>query len=365
MTLPPAPVPPTERLYWTRPEDRTFTARVMAVREGRVALDGTLFYPEGGGQPCDAGTLVWEGGTASVTDVQKDGQVVWHAVTGDGPPVGAQVTGTLDWARRYRHSQRHTGEHLLAQAFHRVSPAFAVRAVSMRGPECTLDLAGQPGASHVAAAQATLMEALRDGLTLETTVVPAAGLGAFPLRRPPQVDGTVRVVLYRDAAGEVWEASACGGTHLQAGAQVAPVVVLKTERLKGDLTRVTFMAGEEATLRLSGVYADAQALARSFSVGVERLPERVTDQAAQVQALTADVAALQRRVAALHLERAGWTALPDATDVHGTLLQVEDDVLPALLDLASREAGRVRSPSPRTGARAWRAAAARTPPDRS
>ncbi len=352
--LPPAP--PTDRLYWTQPQGRTFTAAVTAVRGQKVALDRTLFYPEGGGQPCDTGALSWESdqttvqsigqtdADTAVTDVQKEGQTIWHTLAGAVPPVGAMVRGALDWTRRYRHSQRHSAEHLLAQAFWRVNPAFGVRSVSMRNPECTLDLAGQPGASHVAAAQALLQEALREGLSLETPMVAAADLGAYPLRRPPQVEGEVRVVLFRDAAGEVWEASACGGTHLSSGVQAAPVVILRTERVKGDLTRVTFMAGEEATQRLSEVYGQAQTLARGFSVGVERLPERVEDLRAELNSTEARLGAVRRELAGHLLDQAEWRDLPGGQFAFiqlsaqaGTLPAAEEaELLPLLLGLAGQ-----------------------------
>ncbi len=336
--------PPTERLYWTQPQARTFTATVTAVNGQLVALDRTLFYPEGGGQSCDAGTLEWEGGSAKVSEVQKTDDTVWHTLEGHPPTVGSEVTGALDWARRHRHSQRHTAEHLLAQAFWRVNTAFGVRSVGMRGPECTLDLAGQPGESHVLAAQALLSEMLREGLSLETLMVPADALAAYPLRRPPQVSGQVRVVLFRGPGGAIWEASACGGTHLPTGVQAAPVVVLKTERVRNDLTRVTFMAGEEAQERLSGVYAQAQALARGFSVGIERLPERVAQLQNELDDAERRLTTTHRELASQALKQATWhrvaggeAALVQPADTLPDLPQLEhNELVPYLLELAAR-----------------------------
>jgi alanyl-tRNA synthetase len=344
--LSPAPLPPTQKLYWTRPQDRAFTATVTVVEGQRIALDRTLFYPEGGGQSSDAGTLDWPGHTAQVTDIQKEkgnGETIWHTLggplpAGGMPEVGTEVSGTLDWGRRYRHSQRHTAEHLLAQAFWRVNPAFGVRSVGMRGPECTLDLAGQPGESHVQAAQALLAGMLREGLHLETRMVSAAGLDAYPLRRPPQVEGEVRVVLFRESGGAIWEASACGGTHLPFGVQAAPVVVLRTERIKGDLTRVTFMAGEEATERLSSVYGQAQTLARGFSVGIERLPERVADLQAELSRTQADAQLLRRQLATGILRQADWKAVLDG---RVAFVETPDDLLLPVLEAAGSEPGRL------------------------
>lgn len=345
MTDPLSPAPlSTERLYWSQPQARTFAATVTATRGQNVALDQTLFYPEGGGQSCDAGTLSWEAGGARVTDVQKAGNTLWHTLEGQPPPVGTQVAGTLDWVRRYRHSQRHTAEHLLAQAFWRVNAAFGVRSVGMRGPECTLDLAGQPGESHVQAAQALLSKTLREGLSLETVMVPAGALDAYPLRRPPQVSGQVRVVLFREPGGKVWEASACGGTHLPQGVQAAPVVVLKSERIKHDLTRVTFMAGEEAQERLSGVYAQAQTLSRGFSVGIERLPERVTQLQDELKGAERRLTTAHRELASQALRQATWQRIPGGelalvqpADTLPDLPQLEqNELVPFLLELAAQ-----------------------------
>ncbi|MBZ9752333.1 DHHA1 domain-containing protein [Deinococcus sp. HMF7604] len=287
----------------------TFAAQVQAVQGQEVTLDATALYPEAGGQAADTGTLRWAGAEAAVTGSRKDkatGQV-WHRLTGDLPPVGADITGEVDAARRWRHMQRHSGEHLLAQAFFRVNPAFTVAAVNMASPECTLDLLGDPAELHVRAAETLLRETLgRTDLTLETPVVPEADLGRYPLRRETQVRGEVRLVIFRDEAGHPFDVSACGGTHVPRASLAAPVVVLRTERIKGGVTRVTFMAGEEASAYLSGVYTSTRALAQGFSVPVERLPERV-------EALSASHVALQAQLDALHATHA--RTLRDAAPV--------------------------------------------------
>ncbi|MFC6800496.1 DHHA1 domain-containing protein [Deinococcus caeni] len=243
----------------------------------------------------------------------------------------------MDAARRWRHSQRHSAEHLLAQAFVRVNPAFTVNAVNMTGPECTLDLRGDPAELHVRAAETLLRETLgRTDLTLETPVVPDHDLPRYPLRRAPKVSGNVRLVIFRDGQGEPFDVSACGGTHVPRASMAAPVVILRTERVRGGVTRVTFMAGEEAGAHLSGVYAGARRLAAGFSVPVERLPERV-------EALTAERAALAAQVDALHAAHA--RTLRDAArsetlgDVTLRVVTLPDPagLLPALTDLKPGE----------------------------
>ena len=101
----------TKKLYYDDPFLREFTARVLSCEETKggfaVVLDRTAFYPEGGGQPADHGTL----GGANVLDVHEKGGVVTHLC--DEPlNVGAEAAGALDWARRFDHMQQHSGEHI-------------------------------------------------------------------------------------------------------------------------------------------------------------------------------------------------------------------------------------------------------------
>src|SRR6266508_3688522 len=108
----------TERLYFADPYLTHFSARVVAQeeRDGRpaVALDQSAFYPEGGGQPPDAGTL----GGVAVLDVQADDGMIWHTLA--GPPPDELVQCQVDWARRFDHMQQHHGQHLLSAAFERL-----------------------------------------------------------------------------------------------------------------------------------------------------------------------------------------------------------------------------------------------------
>ena len=103
----------TEKLYYDDPFLMEFTAVVLACREEknlwRVVLDRTAFYPEGGGQPADHGTL----GGAAVSDVrEKDGEIV-HCC--DRPlAVGETVEGRVDFARRFDFMQQHSGEHIVS-----------------------------------------------------------------------------------------------------------------------------------------------------------------------------------------------------------------------------------------------------------
>lgn len=109
----------TELRYLPDKDDVTsFTAAVEEATNEYVVLDGTYFYPEGGGQPADRGRLEWEGGTAEVVDVQKKGGDVRHVIEhldGALPSAGDRVEGRVDEARRTKLRRMHTAQHVVSK----------------------------------------------------------------------------------------------------------------------------------------------------------------------------------------------------------------------------------------------------------
>jgi misacylated tRNA(Ala) deacylase len=99
----------TELLYLRDANLRMFDATVVDARDDAVALDRTPFYPTGGGQPHDTGTL----DDVAVTDVHKEGETVWHVLAGPVPAVGTAVHGEIDWDRRHELMRTHSALHVL------------------------------------------------------------------------------------------------------------------------------------------------------------------------------------------------------------------------------------------------------------
>lgn len=210
------------------------TDRRGSADDAWVTLDQSAFYPSSGGQPNDTGHL----GSAEVVDVVLEEGRVWHRLVGTPPEPGARTVGTIDWGRRYRHMQRHSAQHLLSQAFVRVDPTFETRSVSLRNPDCTLDLDGDPTPADLERAQTLVNEFGYRDLPITSFEIDESELPEHPLRRPPKVHGSIRLV----SMGSV-EISACGGTHLARTAEALPIVVLGSERVRGGLVRVLFRAG--------------------------------------------------------------------------------------------------------------------------
>lgn len=92
---------------------KEFEATVEATFPGIIELDRTAFYPLGGGQPSDIGTISWDKADVNVTDVRKKNRIR-HLVDGDLPEVGDSVKGKIDWSRRYSHMRMHTSQHLVS-----------------------------------------------------------------------------------------------------------------------------------------------------------------------------------------------------------------------------------------------------------
>jgi misacylated tRNA(Ala) deacylase len=103
----------SDPLYHTDAYLREFEARVVAVAGAEVALDRTAFYPAGGGQPHDQGSIAWASGQSRVTDVRKREGEIWHVLEGSAPAPGETVRGALDWDRRYQLMRTHTAMHIL------------------------------------------------------------------------------------------------------------------------------------------------------------------------------------------------------------------------------------------------------------
>jgi misacylated tRNA(Ala) deacylase len=103
----------TDLLFQTDAYLKEFEATVTAVEGNAVVLDRTAFYPGGGGQPNDVGTLAAGDRTLVVTKVRKAGNDVWHEIDGELPATGTAVRGVIDWDRRYRLMRTHTAMHIL------------------------------------------------------------------------------------------------------------------------------------------------------------------------------------------------------------------------------------------------------------
>jgi alanyl-tRNA synthetase len=287
-------MPNTERLFYTDPYQREFSARVIARREmagqPAVALDRTVFYPTGGGQPHDIGSLrpaarTGDESAVSVTDVMAEDGLVWHVLS--APLAAAEVTGVLDWPRRFDHMQQHTGQHILSQAFIQVCDAETV-GFHLGAASSTIDLnRSDLDAEALARVEAAANAIVDAALAVSSTFVAPEALAGIPLRKPPKVTEDIRIV---EVAGFDW--SACGGTHVANTAQVGLIKITATERRGAEL-RVSFLCGGRARADYARLQAVAQGLVARLSTGQDELIETVDRRAVETQALRKDLTELE------------------------------------------------------------------------
>ena len=218
-------------------------------------------------------------------DVLTEDGLVWHVLS--APLAAEEVTGALDWTRRFDHMQQHTGQHILSQAFIRACDAETV-AFHLGAASSSIDLnRADPGAEALARAETAANEIMDAALDVSATFVSPADLSAIPLRKAPKVTEDIRIV---QVAGFDW--SACGGTHVANTAQVGLIKIGATER-RGSELRVTFLCGGRARADYARLQVLAQGLAARFSTAQDDLIEVVDRRAAEMQALRKDLGELE------------------------------------------------------------------------
>jgi misacylated tRNA(Ala) deacylase len=205
---------------------REFDATVTAVDEDRVVLDATAFYPTGGGQPHDTGTLAG----AMVVDVRKDGDDVWHTLEGDVPGVGTTVPGVVDWERRHRLMRTHSAMHVLCGVIWN-EWGKAVTGGNMEPLEARMDFEFNPLPEGFAARVQDLVNAeiaadrpITVSFLPRDTAVEDADLIRTKVSLIPETVKEIRVV---DIVG--LDKQADGGTHVRSTGEIGGFEVVKTE----------------------------------------------------------------------------------------------------------------------------------------
>ena len=237
-------IPKTRALFYEKPYDRKFTARVIARLGEWIALDRTLFYSEGGGQLSDRGTIRAGAREFRVMDVQKLEDVILHRVDRpEGLKKGQAVTGEIDWDRRHTLMKMHTCTHLVAGAARKVIGSHVWQAGAKKGLETSrIDLT-----HYRPFTQEELMEIeelankmVRKDMPVKSEFMSrgeAEKKYGFTLYQGGASPGKlVRVV--NTANG--FDVEACGGTHLERTGEIELVKIIRTERIQDGVNRLEY-----------------------------------------------------------------------------------------------------------------------------
>jgi alanyl-tRNA synthetase len=248
----------TRRLYFENPYQVEFEANVIQRLTHRenpaVILDKTCFYPEGGGQPADKGTL---DGVSVVHVLEKDDQII-HVLENDISPDA--VRGEIDWGIRFDHMQQHAGQHILSQCFVHLFDA-ATRSFHLGEETSTLEV----DMRNMNDEEAERVERCANNVVFQNKEIKSCfyreeEIDQVRLRRPTKKTGDVRVVEVSD-----FDSTACGGTHPRRTGEIGTIKILRWDRIR-DNVRLEFICGRRALQDYTRKHRDLRTLSNSLTV---------------------------------------------------------------------------------------------------
>lgn len=260
----------TKKLFYQDPYMRAFTAKGLTSEKDEqghfyVVLNQTAFYPTGGGQPHDIGTL----NDVHVYDVEEVNGEVRH-YTEEPVDIQKDIVGEIDWERRFDHMQQHTGQHILSAAF---EEEFGYKTASFHlGREiCSIDLDIVKLTDEEAIqAEKKANDIILENRRLETKWVTAEELSQYQLRKEVSVSENIRLVIIPE-----FDYNGCGGTHPDSTGQVSSLKILLTEKQRKKM-RVYFVCGGRVLEQLGEKHKIIQGLTDTLNAPQEELNETAT-----------------------------------------------------------------------------------------
>ncbi|MBE6942786.1 MAG: alanyl-tRNA editing protein [Ruminococcaceae bacterium] len=245
------------KLYYEDSHIRHFSARVTGCEESEkgylITLDATAFYPEGGGQACDLGTL----GGVRVLDVREKSEEVYHLC--DGPlAVGETVEGSIDWERRFDLMQQHTGEHILSgviyQRYGHTNSGFHVGADVL-----TVDFDGPIPAEELPALEWAVNQAVWENVPVTCFIPSPEELPNVPYRTKKALPWPVRIVEVKG-----YDLCACCGVHTKFSGEVGFVKLLSCVKFHQGV-RIEMVCGGRAVRLMDAIYNQNKQVSAAFS----------------------------------------------------------------------------------------------------
>ena len=284
-----------DELFYEIPYVREFDAQVLSCEKGKkgweVRLDVSAFYPEGGGQLADGGTI----GEANVTDVRRVGGEVVHYT--DSPVEAGAAHCVVDWQKRFDHMQAHSGEHIVSGLIHK---KFGYDNVGfhMAPDKVTVDFNGVITEEELAEIESEANAYIYANVPVRVTFPSAEELAALDYRSKKELSGKVRIVEFPGA-----DMCACCGTHVVRSGEVGLIKFTSMAHYKSGV-RIEMLCGRLAMLDYDRKNAQQQELCRMFSAKPYELADAVRKYAAESEAKDARIAAMAK--AMLDAKAAGY-----------------------------------------------------------
>jgi alanyl-tRNA synthetase len=296
-------LPPTKKIYYDQPSDIEFEAVVLDFFDGYAVLDQTLFYPEGGGQPADTGTLIGSDSMAQVDGVVKVGEVILHHIAGGVLRRGERIKGMVDEERRWSLMRHHTATHVLLHATKEVLGAHIHQAGAQKGSESSrVDIRHF---KHITPDELRRIEVAANRMIMASQPVEIEiedrtkaeqkyGFSLYQGGVPPGRE--IRIV---KVAGDI---EACAGTHCQSTGEVGMIKIIRVEHIQDGIERIEFAAGIAAIYYMQHLEGIVTSSAAVLSVQDDNLPATVTrffsewkEQRKDIEKMTAKLVELEMR----------------------------------------------------------------------
>jgi len=279
----------TEKLYELNSYCKTFTATVLECHPDRdgyaVRLDSTAFFPEGGGQAADPGTL----NGVPVTDVQMADGDIWH-YTAAPLVVGETVEGALDWEIRFARMQHHTAEHIVCGIAHRWHGLTNV-GFHLGSEDVTLDLDGELNRQQIDAIEDEANRVVWANRTVTPTIPTAEELATITYRSKKELEGDVRLVTIDGV-----DCCACCAPHVGSTGEIGVIKLLDFIRYKGGV-RIHLLCGRAALEDYRHRYAQSAEISAKLSVKQNDLTVAVDRLMAEKDGLKLALREANRRLA--------------------------------------------------------------------
>lgn len=293
----------TRRLYYEDCHLRQFAANVIACTQTDkgflIELDATAFYPEGGGQPCDLGTLA----DANVLDVREEGETVLHLC--DNPlPIGVSVTGIINWHRRFDFMQQHTGEHIVSGILHKMFGCHNV-GFHIGADVVTIDFDVLIPPEVLSEVEKQANQAIYNNLPVRCWYPSPEDLPNVTYRTKRELPWPVRIVQIPE-----YDTCACCGVHTALTGEVGIIKLLSCVKFHQGV-RMEMVCGSRALDLLSKVYEQNKLVCKAFSA-------KLLETGAAAQRMNESLAAEKFRATALEKQlldiiAAGYAGQKDVT----------------------------------------------------
>lgn len=296
----------TEKLYYKDSFLNEFKGTVISCEAGKkgweIILDKTVFYPEGGGQAYDIGTLSYEEKIVNVLEVHEKNEEVVHYTDLYIEP-GTQVLGKIDWERRFDLMQQHTGEHIFSGVIHGM---FGYNNVGFHLSDNynMVDIDGPLTREDID----TVVDKCNEIVWKNQPVIAdfPENLDEIDYRSKKELTGKVRIV----TAGEA-DVCACCGTHTKTTAQAGPIVVTNYQAYKGG-ERINILCGKRAVDYLRRINDDCLSISHSLSVPVENIKSAFENRMKELENTKYELVAVKRQLMSVYVEK---TQVKDGTAV--------------------------------------------------